>query len=234
MSYLPQTTNHTNYLDWIIQAHEERARHGLDTFELDAGEYVIYPHVFNPNIATSSKLFANHILQLDLSGKRVMDAGCGCGILTIAALRAGAEYVYSFDRNPQAVANTLDNLERLPKHSGSVEVHCTNQLPDDQGPFDYIFCNPPFFRSEAGSTWQYAITDSAGSLAEQLLQQINALLDKGGKLVLALGGDLGRSDAAKQLKKQRFEHLHCIQLSGKGLPVWLLEGSRGVAAPYPI
>lgn len=48
----------------------------------------------------------------DLSGKTVIDYGCGSGILTVAALLLGAEKVYAVDIDPQAIEATEMNLER--------------------------------------------------------------------------------------------------------------------------
>ncbi len=45
-------------------------------------------------------------------GGRLLDAGCGSGILTLAALRLGFAPVEAFDLDPRAVADTRDNLTR--------------------------------------------------------------------------------------------------------------------------
>ncbi len=56
---------------------------------------------------------------LDLAGKRVLDYGCGSGILAIAALKLGAASALAVDYDPQALDATVDNatangvLERL-------------------------------------------------------------------------------------------------------------------------
>lgn len=49
---------------------------------------------------------------LDLAGKRVIDYGCGSGILGIAALLLGAREVIAVDNDPQALLATRDNAER--------------------------------------------------------------------------------------------------------------------------
>lgn len=66
---------------------------------------------------------------LDLSGKTVIDFGCGSGILAIAALKLGAKEVIGIDIDPQALQATQDNAERnqvddrikvyLPQHQPS-------------------------------------------------------------------------------------------------------------------
>lgn len=47
-----------------------------------------------------------------LSGKRIIDYGCGSGVLAIAALRLGAATVLAIDIDPQAQLATLDNARR--------------------------------------------------------------------------------------------------------------------------
>jgi ribosomal protein L11 methyltransferase len=66
---------------------------------------------------------------LDLSGKAVLDFGCGSGILALAALILGAQHAVGVDNDPQALLATADNAERngvadrlsvyLPEHEPS-------------------------------------------------------------------------------------------------------------------
>jgi ribosomal protein L11 methyltransferase len=48
----------------------------------------------------------------DVAGKRVIDYGCGSGILAIAAAKLGATAVSAVDIDPQALLATRDNAER--------------------------------------------------------------------------------------------------------------------------
>jgi ribosomal protein L11 methyltransferase len=50
--------------------------------------------------------------SLDLAGKRVIDYGCGSGILAIAALKLGAASAVGVDNDPQALTASADNAER--------------------------------------------------------------------------------------------------------------------------
>ncbi len=50
--------------------------------------------------------------SLPLSGRRVIDYGCGSGILGIAALKLGAAHVTAVDLDPQALLATRDNAIR--------------------------------------------------------------------------------------------------------------------------
>lgn len=48
----------------------------------------------------------------DLAGRRVIDFGCGSGVLAIAALKLGAAEVAGIDNDPQAITASRDNAER--------------------------------------------------------------------------------------------------------------------------
>jgi ribosomal protein L11 methyltransferase len=50
--------------------------------------------------------------SLPLSGRRMIDYGCGSGILGIAALKLGADQVTAVDLDPQALLATRENAER--------------------------------------------------------------------------------------------------------------------------
>ena len=75
-------------------------------------------------------------LPADLSGCRLLDAGCGTGALAVAAAARGAEVV-AIDLSPTLVA--LAN-ERLPPASGRgrVEFRVGDMLDPGLGVFDYV------------------------------------------------------------------------------------------------
>lgn len=49
---------------------------------------------------------------IDLRHRRVIDFGCGSGILALAALKLGAASVIGIDNDPQAISASRDNAER--------------------------------------------------------------------------------------------------------------------------
>ena len=105
--------------------------------------------------------------SLDLAGKRLLDYGCGSGVLAIAALKLGCRSATAMDIDPQAVIATRQNavhnrVERNLRVTGS---------PDGiQGEFDVIVAN-----ILAGPLVQFA-------------DCITSLLARGG--ILALSGVL--------------------------------------------
>jgi ribosomal protein L11 methyltransferase len=65
--------------------------------------------------------------SLDLTGKTIVDFGCGSGILSIAALKLGAEKVIGIDIDPQALQASKANAER-----NNVVDRLALYLPKDQ------------------------------------------------------------------------------------------------------
>lgn len=65
--------------------------------------------------------------EQDLTGKNVLDYGCGSGVLGIAASRLGAEKVWAIDIDPQALIATRNNSLR--NHAENVFVGLPDQLP---------------------------------------------------------------------------------------------------------
>ena len=74
-----------------------------------------------------------------LAGARVLDVGCGSGILAIAALKLGAANALGLDTDPIAIEATIANarrnalVRRLRAREGS--------LPSGEGPFDVVLAN---------------------------------------------------------------------------------------------
>lgn len=74
-------------------------------------------------------------LPADLSGKRLLDAGCGTGLLAVEAARRGAD-VYAVDLSPTLIAHAR---ERLPNDlPGQIEFTVGDMLAPAQGDFDHI------------------------------------------------------------------------------------------------
>ena len=74
-------------------------------------------------------------LPTDLTGRRLLDAGCGTGMLTLEAARRGAS-VYAVDLSPTLIDNAR---ERLPAElADRVEYAVGDMLAPGQGDFDHV------------------------------------------------------------------------------------------------
>ena len=74
-------------------------------------------------------------LPQDLTGRRILDAGCGTGMLAIEAARRGADVV-GIDVSPQLIAT---GIERLPDDvRGRITLLAGDMLDASLGDFDHI------------------------------------------------------------------------------------------------
>ncbi len=105
------------------------------------------------------------LAEQDFSGKRVVDYGCGSGILAITTLLLGAESAIGVDIDPQALLATRDNAQRNQVPSAKIPVYLPKACPKE--PADIVVANI-----------------LAGPLAE-LAPTLSALTVPGGKLCLS-------------------------------------------------
>jgi ribosomal protein L11 methyltransferase len=76
--------------------------------------------------------------EIPLAGSRIIDYGCGSGILAIAALKLGAVSAVAVDHDPQALLASNDNAEK-----NGVADRLTTYLPDElpTEDFDILVAN---------------------------------------------------------------------------------------------
>lgn len=89
----------------------------------------------------TTRMMISLLLQLRLSEKRVLDCGCGTGILSIAASKLGANKVIGYDIDEWSVNNTLhnatmNNVTNLEVFHGNAQV-----LSHVSGLFDVVLAN---------------------------------------------------------------------------------------------
>jgi len=75
-------------------------------------------------------------LPQDLRGKRLLDAGCGTGVMAVEAARRGA-HVIAIDLSPSLVRTAR---QRLPRDfvDGHIEFHIGDMLDPGLGRFDHV------------------------------------------------------------------------------------------------
>jgi ribosomal protein L11 methyltransferase len=76
-------------------------------------------------------------------GERVVDYGCGSGILAIAALRLGASSALGVDNDPQALTASRDNAQRNQIEASSLDILCPESPGIDawEGNSDLVVAN---------------------------------------------------------------------------------------------
>ncbi|MEN8125160.1 MAG: 50S ribosomal protein L11 methyltransferase [Bacteroidota bacterium] len=81
-------------------------------------DIVIEPKMsFGTGHHETTHLMIQHLLELDLKGKTVLDMGCGTGILAIFAEKKGTKMIDAIDIDEWCFENTLENIERNKAHN---------------------------------------------------------------------------------------------------------------------
>lgn len=84
------------------------------------------------------------VVNDDIPGRRVLDAGCGTGVLGLGAVLLGAEMVLGVDLDDEALRVALDNAKSLSLYFGICFVRAdVSHLPLARR-LDTIIQNPPF------------------------------------------------------------------------------------------
>ena len=84
-------------------------------------------------------LMLEEILELTMDGKRILDIGCGTGILSILAAKLGAAQIVAIDNDPKAVASCRENM--MINHTGRITVIQGTAYRVKDEKFDRIFAN---------------------------------------------------------------------------------------------
>ena len=104
-------------------------------------EIVITPKMsFGTGHHQTTRLMLRHQLEVDHAGKKVLDVGCGTGILAIMASKLGAAEVKACDIDEWAVENSRENFEL--NNCRNVEVRPgTLKEANFEGSYDIILAN---------------------------------------------------------------------------------------------
>ncbi len=79
----------------------------------DAVNIIIDPGLaFGTGAHPTTRLCLEWLANADVSGKQVVDYGCGSGILAIAAVKLGAAHAWALDVDPHALTATRYNAQR--------------------------------------------------------------------------------------------------------------------------
>lgn len=129
------------------------------------------------------------------TGARVLDLGCGAGVIGVLAARMGAAHADLADASLLAVASAAETLAR--NGIASAQARAADGVPP--GPastYDEVLSNPPF---HVGKAIDYAV-------ARAFIAQTRRALRPGGRFTLVANAFL-RYD---QLLHANFDHVACI------------------------
>ena len=132
------------------------------------------PGVFSSDrVDEGTKLLLQHLSRERVQGRRVLDFGCGYGLIGMAAARLSAAWVDLLDVDLCAVAAAQENCSRN-------EISNAQARPSDvleavgSERYDLVLSNPPF---HSGKQVEYG-------MAQTFITHSHHILNPGGRLVL--------------------------------------------------
>jgi len=102
----------------------------------------VLPDVFFPHFTISTKLLLQFLGKKNLSGKSLLELGCGTGIISVMAAKKGSQ-VSASDVNPAAIENTQLNAKNNLVEVITYLSDIFTNIPAQQ--FDFIIINPPYY-----------------------------------------------------------------------------------------
>ncbi len=118
----------------------EDANHQQDIDSIPTKIVIDAKQAFGTGTHETTQMIVSLLLNQNLTGKRVLDCGCGTGILGIVAAKYGAKEVVAYDIDEWSVNNAQHNAElnevELDVLEGDKRV-----LSHVNGVFDYVLAN---------------------------------------------------------------------------------------------
>lgn len=103
-------------------------------------DIVIEPKMsFGTGHHETTHMMVQHLLNLDLADKKVLDMGCGTGILAIFAEMKGAQPIDAIDIDAWCYENSIENVER--NNCKNISVYEGDAALLDNKKYDVIIAN---------------------------------------------------------------------------------------------
>ena len=148
---------HLEFEKQVLQNQDWIAKYRDSIQPIECGRYYIHPSWFeakkdkinlivDPALAFGSGHHGSTfgcleaLSKIDLEGKRLLDVGCGSGILSLAAKKSGAN-VWCCDTDEVAIIATKDNMQKNGVVLDKVFLGTIDKITSKKGSFDVVVAN---------------------------------------------------------------------------------------------
>lgn len=141
---------------------------------------------FGTGTHQTTRMMVASLLRLSLEGKRILDCGCGTGILSIVASKLGAKEVVSYDIDEWSVTNAEHNAQINDAQNINVLHGNAKVLSHISGLFDIVLANinRNILLNDMDSFVEIMNTDSKLLLSGFYENDAQQLIDKANELGL--------------------------------------------------
>lgn len=127
---------------------------------------------------------------------KVLDIGCGSGILSIIALKLGAAHAVLTDIDPHAISASKENFEVNHIEEDQFELYQGNVLDD-----------PEFSKSLGQKCYPLVVANILADVISPLIEMVDQFLTEDGVFVISGIIDTKEREISEKLQKYRFEIL---------------------------
>ncbi|MBI5060739.1 MAG: methyltransferase [Candidatus Aenigmarchaeota archaeon] len=173
---------------------------------MDVPDGVYYPR-------EDTRLLARILEQQELAGKKILEIGCGSGMLSIIAAKKGA-IVVAVDADINAIKAASANAAA---NKAKIRLIQSDLFQNISGTFDMIFFNPPYLPDESHEM-AYSGGPSGRKVVEKFIAAAKPFLKPGGKILLLISsltvelfGKNGFSAEVESRKKIPWEELIVVE-----------------------
>jgi release factor glutamine methyltransferase len=165
------------WLAWSMRRHRSPYR-----IKYRGKTFTIFPDVSSPKYDRSSRLAIDCLPPL--IGRRFLEIGSGCGIVSVFAAIAGAGTIVAADISPHAVRNTRFNFDAHGLHDARVIE--SDLLDGIDGEFDVIVFNAPYYSGSPRDWLERALFDQDYRTLKRFIADVRRCLAPCGSVLLGL------------------------------------------------
>ncbi len=188
----------------------------------------VAPGVFPPFMTLSTKILLDYLEQIDITGKTLLELGCGSGIISVRSAARGAK-VTATDVNPAALQMLRQN-----SMASAIEV-LESDLFDSLGgcKFDFVIINPPYYPRDPKTVEEKAwFCGSDFGYFKKLFPQLRAFADAQILMILSEDCDIGTICELARQNLLQMREVHRCKRAGEQNYIFKIDASSpGCAIP---
>lgn len=163
---------------------EKTEEEGRITIEIDPGIS------FGTGAHETTRMCIAALDKADICGKNILDAGCGSGILSIAAEKLGAGHITCVDIDPDCITTTKENILKNGCDESRFSYSCGDIISDEK-----------FYKSIGDESFDIVVANILADIIIAMLPRLKAKVRPGGMIILSgiiEGKETKVSDALSQ------------------------------------